>query len=77
MNTKKTKGIWKNGGLKVSRTAICSVCGELLVDSYGDEFTNTKIIDLHGREFVIIIYKDCLEELLRKCANGGISNDNN
>ncbi|MDN9381613.1 hypothetical protein KLL03_16800, partial [Clostridioides difficile] len=43
----------------------------------GDEFTNTKIIDLHGREFVIIIYKNCLEELLRKCANGGISNDNN
>ncbi|HBF2562736.1 TPA: hypothetical protein KPG44_000671 [Clostridioides difficile] len=57
----------KNGGIKMSRTAICSVCGEFLVDSYGDEFTNAKVIDLYGREFVIVICKGCLEELLRKC----------
>ncbi|HBF7283769.1 TPA: hypothetical protein KOW24_001321 [Clostridioides difficile] len=51
----------------MSRTAICSVCGEFLVDSYGDKFTNAKVIDLYGREFVIVICKGCLEELLRKC----------
>ena len=51
----------------MSRTAICSVCGEFLVDSYGDEFTNAKVIDLYGREFVIVICKGWLEEILRKC----------
>lgn len=50
----------------MSRTAICSVCGEFLVESYDDQFTNTKVIDLYGREFVIVICKSCLKELLRK-----------
>ncbi|HBF6332214.1 TPA: hypothetical protein KOT00_004121, partial [Clostridioides difficile] len=67
----------KNGGIKMSRTAICSVCGEFLVESYDDQFTNTKVMDLHGREFVIVICKSCLEELLRKCDDGGIRDDNN
>ncbi|HBG7746409.1 TPA: hypothetical protein KRE80_001905 [Clostridioides difficile] len=35
--------------------------------SYDDKFTNTKVMDLYGREFVIVICKNCLEELLRKC----------
>lgn len=51
----------------MSRTAICSVCGEFLVDCYDDKFTNAKVMDLYGREFVIVICKNCLEELLRKC----------
>ncbi|HFG9710541.1 TPA: hypothetical protein ACGI4L_003188 [Clostridioides difficile] len=29
----------------MSRTAICSVCEEYLVDSYGDEFTVEKTFD--------------------------------
>lgn len=60
----------------MSRTAICSVCGEFLADTY-DQFTNTKLTDSYGREFVIDICKNCLEELLRKCDDGGIRNDNN
>ncbi|WP_199176487.1 hypothetical protein [Clostridioides difficile] len=51
----------------MSRTAICSVCGGFLVESYDDKFTNAKVMDLYGREFVIVICKNCLEELLRKC----------
>ncbi|HFL3597089.1 TPA: hypothetical protein ACG3P4_000052 [Clostridioides difficile] len=52
--------------------------GEFLVESYDDEFTNTKVMDLHGREFVIVICKGCLEELLRKCeCEGMIRNEFN